>query len=124
MTSRFNLFYSAWCTNEKELYNLQNDPGQLQNLHGTSGIINGVSIPRLETRLDALLMVLKSCKGKQCIHPWNTLHPQGNVKNLGDALNDKFDQFYANQPKISFTACADGYILALEGPQNVIAFGL
>jgi hypothetical protein len=33
-------------------------------------------------RLDALMMVLKSCKGDTCRKPWTALHPSGDVASL------------------------------------------
>ncbi|KAG6834736.1 hypothetical protein H0H93_007697 [Arthromyces matolae] len=56
----YNLYYSVWChTNEHELYDL-------------SAPLNQVI-----ERLDALLLVLSSCKGPTCIKPWNVLHLPG-----------------------------------------------
>lgn len=80
------------------------------------------NIPELVLRLDALLLVLKSCKADACINPWNVLHPQGNVKNLADAMNPEYDAFYASQPKVAFSECQPGYIIAAEGPQTAIPF--
>ncbi|KAF7344962.1 Arylsulfatase [Mycena venus] len=77
-------------------------------------------IPQLQTRLDALAMVLKSCKADSCRSPWVVLHPQRDVQNLGDAMTPKFDAFYASHPKVSFSECEQGYILESEGPQDVI----
>jgi hypothetical protein len=68
-------------------------------------------------RLDALLLVLKSCKGVTCIDPWKVLHPSGNVGSLFEALKTKFDSFYQTQPKVLFTKCEMGYIVESEGPQ-------
>lgn len=68
-------------------------------------------------RLDALMMVLKSCKGSTCIDPWAVLHPTGDVKSLKDALAYDFDVFYKQQPKVHFDSCELGYIKEAEGPQ-------
>lgn len=73
---------------------------------------------RIITRLDALLMVLKSCKGETCRKPWKVLHPDGDVINLDDALDSKFDSFYQTQAKVAFTRCEPGYIISSEGPQT------
>lgn len=73
-------------------------------------------------RLDALLMVLKSCKGEQCTKPWLTLHPGGKVNKLEEALNPALDSFYAGQPKIVFEECALGYIIPAEGAMDVTPF--
>lgn len=68
------------------------------------------------------MMVLKSCKARQCTHPWEVLHPEGNVRSLTDALSEEFDSFYKNQPKVSFNSCQLGYLTAEEGPQAVNVF--
>jgi N-acetylglucosamine-6-sulfatase len=79
----------------------------------------GYPLTQVTARLDAVLMVLKSCKGQQCRMPWTILHPDGEVHNLRDALNPQYDSFYATQAKVSFSSCELGYILAAEGPQEV-----
>lgn len=73
-------------------------------------------------RLDALMMVLKSCKRRECTDPWAVLHPEGGIKSLKDALVDKYDAFYHAQPKVAFTSCELGYLKDAEGPQNVNVF--
>ncbi|KAJ6100451.1 hypothetical protein N7499_000081 [Penicillium canescens] len=120
----YNLYYSVWCNNEHELYDLSTDPYQLHNLYpGTSQLsggdtrILGRSISQAINRLDALLMVLKSCQGVTCIHPWNVLQPQDSVSTLSDALHERYDGFYGAQPQVSFDWCDDGYIIEAEGPQ-------
>lgn len=69
-------------------------------------------------RLDALTLVVKSCKSSECIEPWKVLHPQGDVLTLKDALNEKYDEFYQGQPRVSFSSCELGYIKEAEGPQD------
>jgi hypothetical protein len=67
--------------------------------------------------------VLKSCKADTCIHPWDVLHPQGNVANLKDALSAKYDTFYEKeQEKVSYSRCELGYIVDAEGPQEPVIF--
>ncbi|KAK5944848.1 hypothetical protein PMZ80_002049 [Knufia obscura] len=76
-----------------------------------------VSISHLLTRLDALLMVLKTCKGRQCTHPWEQLHPSGDVIALRDALDPGYDDFYEREvAKVSFGECEQAYVLESEGP--------
>ncbi|KAK7414585.1 hypothetical protein QQZ08_012526 [Neonectria magnoliae] len=121
----YDLYYSAWCNNEHELYDLQRDPGQLHNLiPGAEGALGPENVAILETsaarvidRLDSLMLVLKSCRGKTCVEPWKILHPQGDVKSLQDALQPRFDEFYEQQVKVYFDRCEDGYIVDAEGPQ-------
>ncbi|KAH7027718.1 alkaline-phosphatase-like protein [Microdochium trichocladiopsis] len=145
----YDLFYSVWCNNEHELYDLATDPGQLNNLYPkeasprgddensspqTRSILNNVKIHRVISRLDALMMVLKSCQGTSCVRPWSVLHPeeeeealqgegQGQqVQTLADALHEQYDGFYAQQAQVSFNWCDDGYLIEAEGPQQVMQF--
>ncbi|KAK4124278.1 Arylsulphatase [Parathielavia appendiculata] len=118
----YNLYYAVWCTNEHELYDLKTDPYQLNNLLRSSATpptaFLGVPFEKVIARLDALLFVLKSCKGKTCVRPWHALHPAGNVQNLHDALNSRFDVFYEQQQKkVRYDRCELGYLLDAEGPQ-------
>ncbi|AEO60121.1 hypothetical protein MYCTH_2095444 [Thermothelomyces thermophilus ATCC 42464] len=118
----YNLYYAVWCNNEHELYDLTTDPYQLNNLLRDSAkppaTLLGVPFEKVVARLDSLLFVLKSCKGQTCVRPWHALHPAGNVQNLHDALNPRFDVFYEQQQKkVSFTRCEMGYLLDAEGPQ-------
>jgi hypothetical protein len=78
----------------------------------------GFPVAKVAARLDALLFVLKSCKGRTCVEPWHALHPDRNVEKLSDALSPRFDQFYElQQKKIAYNRCEDGYIVDAEGPQ-------
>ncbi|KAL3494141.1 Six-hairpin glycosidase-like protein [Aspergillus germanicus] len=110
VSKKYNLFYAVWCNNDHELYDLKTDPYQIHNIYS--------SAPQtLLSRLDALLLVLKSCAGATCIKPWAELHPDGSVESLGDALSPEYDSFYESLPKVSYSVCEDGYIVAAEGPQ-------
>ncbi|KAH7066826.1 arylsulfatase precursor [Paraphoma chrysanthemicola] len=115
----YDLSYTVWCTNEHELYDISTDPYQVTNLLSSSSYAHAVntwSIPRLQSRLDALLLTLKRCKGVVCTRPWAKLHPSGNVKSLEDAMNPRFDRFYKKeQVKVTFDECALGQILSVEG---------
>ena len=73
---------------------------------------------QLFNRLDALLMVLKTCKQDTCRNPYGVLFPNGNVSTLEDAMQSKYDTFFANQPKVSFSNCKGANITSSEGPQN------
>jgi N-acetylglucosamine-6-sulfatase len=86
-------------------------------------IILSRPLARVLDRLDALLLVLKSCKGSTCAHPWKALHPEGNVGSLADALKCAYDGFYAAQPKVQFQVCAGGYLVELEGPMEYNVYG-
>lgn len=82
------------------------------------GLVNDIPVAKVAARLDALLLVLKSCKGDGCVRPWLALHPDGSVASLADALDAQFDDFYEKQQvKVSFDWCEQGYISEAEGPE-------
>ncbi|KAL9089385.1 MAG: hypothetical protein Q9165_005705 [Trypethelium subeluteriae] len=126
----YNLYYSVWCNQEHELYNIDNDPYQLNNLLAStddqeqgsipskSEAILNLPISKVVSRLDALLFVLKTCKTDICIKPWHALHPDGTVSTLEDALESRFDHFYeAERRRVTFSRCERGFLLDAEGPQ-------
>ncbi|KAK4540744.1 hypothetical protein LTR36_008959 [Oleoguttula mirabilis] len=126
----YSLLYTVWCTGEKEYYDLLRDPDQMINYLGDDSAslaadytLAGRSFEHLVSRLDSLLMVLKSCKAKTCHAPWTVLHPDGNVKTLNEALHGSYDGFYREQPKVSFSSCQPGYLVDAEGPQEVDVWG-
>ena len=127
----YSLYYSVWCTNEHELYDMSQD--NYQNVNLLPNTLDITKVPsdttyigrplcQVVSRLDTLLMVLKTCTGKECTNPWEILHPQGDVENLADALDSKFDDYYAAQPKVEFTACMQGYIKQYEGDVGANVF--
>lgn len=172
LSADYDLYYSVWCSNEHELYDLtvchalgsspcspyrrswfgtdalirllQTDPGQLKNLYPQKSAsdessadngepqLNNAKIQHVIDRLDALMMVIKSCQGSSCVEPWRILHPHdddddnngsaGRVKTLTDALDSRFDDFYAQQARVSYNWCDEGYLIAAEGPQEVLQY--
>jgi hypothetical protein len=82
-----------------------------------SAALLGTTTGQVLNRLDALMLVLKSCKGNTCIEPWKILHPKGGVTSLKDALQTKFNAFYKEQVKVRFDRCEYGYLIDAEGPQ-------
>jgi hypothetical protein len=97
----------------------------MHNLYPAEGLLKtywtpflGSHLGLVVSRLDALLMVMKSCRGPTCAAPWDVLHPEGGVKNLQDALDKRFDEFYKDQVAVSFNRCEAGYIMNAEGPQT------
>ena len=142
----YNLLYTVWCSGEHELYDVNADPYQADNLYYTNhsagigfaesrhrgdlgsggragseveegGKNHGsTTLDHLIPRLDALLMVLKTCKARQCTHPWEELHPDGEVRDLHDALQERYDDFYEEKmERVEFEKCEKGYILESEG---------
>ncbi|OAP61898.1 hypothetical protein AYL99_04101 [Fonsecaea erecta] len=142
----YDLLYTIWCSNEHELYDMNQDPWQMDNIYGaetrpfnipipaerlgdcssyTSPLRSTEPIPlrvnvtttvsHLTSRLDALLLVLKTCKMDDCRFPWSALHPAGGVHSLRDALDSRFDDFYRTRPKVQYERCERGYFPASEG---------
>lgn len=99
------------------------DPYQMTNLHpgapvegnGTNAYGSGMntmlgrSIDELVHRLDALVLVLKTCVGDQCRWPWKQLHADGKVNTMMDALDEQYDKFYANTYAIAKVGWEDCY---------------
>ena len=115
----YDISYTVWCNNEHQFYDLMTDQYQMNNLyeHEAGATAFGYDLDRLISRVDALLLTLKACKGKVCTRPWEHLHPKGNVKSLKDALRDEYDDFYLHQQKrVEFQACKLGYLTEFEQP--------
>ena len=120
---------------EEILIGSKTDPYQLHNIHpasvsrddkdapASSSTLFGIPLSKVIARLDALLLVLKSCKGSSCVKPWNVLHPDGDVASLKDALNPAFDDYYETvQVKVEFSRCEQGQLLDAEGPQKGLVY--
>lgn len=96
----------------------------MNNLYDTNGTVNGWDIDELTARIDALLLTLKGCKGQVCTRPWETLHPQGDVHSLSQAMHHQFDNFYTEQQlKVTFDDCLKGYLPEFEGALAPIPYG-
>ncbi|KAK5625868.1 hypothetical protein RRF57_001584 [Xylaria bambusicola] len=106
--------YSKWCTGDTELYETASDPGELTNRALNADEDEDIS--RLLSRLNALLMAAKSCAGDTCRNPWSLLQPEAErraipaqanltITCLEQALEPKFDDFFASVPEVSFEKC-------------------
>ena len=120
----YNLMYSVWCQNQAhELYDMSWDTFQMTNLHpdapsenGTMNAYNrgmtallGRPIQQVIERLDALVLVQKTCKADVCRQPWPQLHPD--ISNFKEALDQKYDGFFANsfkEAKVGWKQCYSG----------------
>lgn len=94
-------------------------PAALDPAHSSAvGLAGGLApeTRRVAERLDALLLVLKTCRGETCAHPWPALFPGGAVGELADALDAKYDAFFAGLPRVRFDECALGYQARREKP--------
>ncbi|KAF2736426.1 alkaline phosphatase-like protein [Polyplosphaeria fusca] len=113
-------FYARWCTGETELYNTKTDPLELHNL-----AIAPVSAENQKTmdRLNALLLVTKSCAGSTCRNPWPVLKPENTAlpsfSSLTEALNPKLDNYFASRdrfPLVQFKECLNIQLESNEVP--------
>lgn len=74
----YNLYYSTWCSGEHEFYDMKGDSQQMHNLLGngaesTGSTWYGRPLKQLVNRMDAVLMVTKSCKRESCRNPWSVI---------------------------------------------------
>lgn len=135
--------YSVWCTGERELYNLQRDPHQVNNLLAPLNEAGpfadfGSTTPegkpiishhlqKILHRLDALTLVLKTCSDDACRKPYQVLFPTlvEDVYRFSQVLDSRFDDYFINLPKVRFAECALGYQSRLEKPEwrQEFAFG-
>lgn len=127
----YSLAYGVRCTNEHELYDMLRDPYRMHNLYPSNNTTTHndilgfpkVPIEKVIARLDALLLALKACKAERCRRPWRSLHPAGNVETLRQAMSPRYDHFYLHeQEKVTFEACAEGYLPWLEGAMEPVPF--
>lgn len=78
------------------------------------------NLTSLVARLDALIMVLKTCHGQNCVRPWEVLHPDGDVRSLAEAMDQRYDHFYVSQQQhVRFEQCETTLIPGSEGPATV-----
>ncbi|CAI0644619.1 unnamed protein product [Colletotrichum noveboracense] len=128
----FNLYYSVWCTGERELFNLNDDPEQTVNLLSDTSQalilveyfeVSGRGTSEVVHRLDAVIMALKDCEGRRCSRPWSALHPDGDIVSLEQALDTKYDGFYKGQPKMYFESCEAAFIKERESNEPVNQYG-
>lgn len=88
------------------------DPYELNPIAANSS----TEAARLTSRLNGLMLLLKTCIGDSCRAPWTVLHPDGSVKTLAAALDPRYDLYYASLPSVHFEACAKQYNHDNEGP--------
>lgn len=137
--------YSVWCTGERELYDLVSDPHQVRNLlaplnaagpfaafdtrseDGTPLV--SLRLQRALNRLDALLLVLKTCSGTVCTNPYAALFPDlaagEEVYRYAQVTHPRFDAYFSSLPRVRFAECALGFQSRLERPEwdDKLAFG-
>ncbi|GAA6050414.1 hypothetical protein JCM3770_004026 [Rhodotorula araucariae] len=110
-----NYSYAVWCTGDREIYDLNADPDQMHNL-ALNPLHPASFTARLHTRLDALLLVLKSCSGDSCRNPWGVIFRDGKVRSLKAALDEQYDAYFEDLPRVRYSECRLGFHSKLEAP--------
>lgn len=108
----YSYMYAVWCTGQTELYDTVADPYELTPIVANSS----TEAARLTSRLNGLMLLLKSCIGDSCRAPWTILHPDGSVRTLAEALDPRYDLYYSSLPSVHYDACATVYNHANEAP--------
>lgn len=102
-----NWAYAVWCNGQTELYNITADPYELSNLARGDKVTT--EHQRLINRLNALLMVTKSCEQERCRDPWAQLDPTNSstttLTSLVAAMDSGYDDYFSKFEKVSFDTC-------------------
>jgi arylsulfatase A-like enzyme len=123
-----SLYYSVWCDGEREFYDMNDDYAQMnnrlaKNFKGAKKQYFGRPEKQLYTRLNAVLLVTKGCKGDACRDPWGALFPKNQVNGLADAMKAEYDTFFQKQPRIKFKTCRKGFVYSNEAPHQANKYG-
>ncbi|CAN8104889.1 unnamed protein product [Discula destructiva] len=108
----YSYMYAVWCTGQSELYDTVADPHELSPIAPDSS----AEAARLTSRLNGLMLLLKTCIGDSCRAPWTVLHPDGSVKTLAEALDPRYDLYYSSLPSVHFETCTQQYNHDNEAP--------
>ncbi|CRG89066.1 arylsulfatase, putative [Talaromyces islandicus] len=120
----YSFYYSVWCANELELYRMVEGEYQMHDLlPNTLDIKNITDGPLLgrnlgQVTLDALMMVLKTCSGNECVRL--QLHPQGDVQTLQEAMSSLTSLSLSAEG--FFSACKLGYLPKYGGPEKALQY--
>ncbi|GAX84170.1 hypothetical protein CEUSTIGMA_g11593.t1 [Chlamydomonas eustigma] len=126
--------YTVWCIpanaynildnlNFFELYDLGLDPYELNNRY-RQALLQPLAKSLVE-RLNAVLTAMAYCQGPSCRNPWRTLHPDGSVNNLLDALSSTHDPFYSQITNFGFKYCSTYYNPINDiADANVVIYGV
>lgn len=100
-----NWAYAVWCNGQTELYNITADPYELTNLARSDNISE--THQRVINRLNALLMVTKSCEQDRCRDPWAQLVPDNTTTlvSLVHAMDEAYDTFFEEFQQVTFSTC-------------------
>ncbi|KAI8803656.1 periplasmic arylsulfatase, sulfate-repressible [Cladochytrium replicatum] len=104
--------YVVHCTGERQLYNLPEDPYELNNLLPPGSTLDSIPSRKIVDRLDALLSLLAHCSGETCVDPLASIrHPitRKPLTTLAEALDPSLDPYFNNIAKFGFIGCPEWY---------------
>ncbi|KAK8137013.1 arylsulfatase [Apiospora sp. TS-2023a] len=111
---RQSWLFSVWCTGEMELYDTAADPYELTNL------VHDAQHQAALNRLNALLLVTKSCAEGTCRDPWAVFTPSNTtddkIATMKQAMDPKYDAYFASFPRVHFASCMQYQDIANEQP--------
>lgn len=119
--ANFDYAYTLWCTGQRELYDMKVDSVQMDNLLGNQSFYTSLTssnsqAQRIASRMDALLLSLKTCQGSLCRRLWYNLFPEGEVHTMEQALSPSWDLYFDTRPRVHFDNCRDGFFPSEELP--------
>lgn len=103
---------SVWCTGDVELYDTAADPFELRNLAGNP------AYEAVWNRLNALLLVTKSCAEGTCRDPWAVFvtNSSRKITTMADAMDPRYDAYFASFPRVHFGTCMQYQDVQNEAP--------
>lgn len=106
--------FTKWCTGDTEMYHTSTDQWELQNIAHSEDHYHR----RVLTRLNAILMVTKSCEKGSCRDPWAVfeLPRSKKLKSFEEAMSPKYDAFFDQFPLVSFQECLQFQSTENEAP--------
>ncbi|KAK2036315.1 hypothetical protein LZ31DRAFT_616350 [Colletotrichum somersetense] len=120
--------FSVWCNGDMEMYDTAKDPYELYHMVGQA------EYEQVLSRLDALLLVTKTCAMSICRDPWSIFTPTSNssisnaktiashvgdtvkLSSLKQAMNSKYDAYFASFPRVHFETCMQYQDIKNEEP--------
>lgn len=106
--------FTKWCTGDVEMYHTSTDQWELHNVANSED----PNYKRAQTRLNAILMVTKSCEQGSCRDPWAVFElPSGEkLRSFEEAMSPSYDAFFDQFPLVSFHECLQFQSAMNEAP--------
>lgn len=106
--------FTKWCTGDIEMYHTSTDQWELRNIADSKDPRH----KRALTRLNAILMITKSCEKGSCRDPWAVLElPSGEkLSSFEEAMSPSYDDFFDAFPRVTFQQCLQVQSAENEAP--------